>query len=132
MDRHSSKQRSFNMSRVKAKNTKPELIVFNKLEELNIPFEKHYLVTGKPDVAFPDKKIAVFIDGEFWHGRHFIKEKERYSDFWIKKISDNIKRDKRSRRLLKNAGWKVIRIWDKDLKKNKDKEITKLMKFIIY
>src|ERR1035437_7938654 len=127
MDKHSVKQRSYNMSQVKAENTKPELYVFAALKKLNLKFKKHYSVFGKPDVAFSKLKIAVFIDGEFWHGRRFKKERETYKQFWIKKIEGNIKRDRKNRALLEKEGWKVIKIWDKDLKKNPEKEMTKII-----
>ena len=127
MDRHSVKQRSYNMSQVKSENTKPELYVFAALKKLNLKFKKHYDVLGKPDIAFPKLKIAVFIDGEFWHGRRFKKERETYKQFWIKKIEGNIKRDRKNRALLKKEGWKVIRIWDMDLKKNPEKEMAKII-----
>jgi len=115
------------MSQIKSENTKPELYVFAALKKLNLKFKKHYLVFGKPDVAFPKLKIAVFIDGEFWHGRRFKKERESYKQFWIKKIEGNIERDRKNRVLLKKEGWRVIRIWDKDLKKNPEKEIKKIV-----
>jgi len=115
------------MSQVKSENTKPELYVFAALKKLNLKFKKHYDVLGKPDIAFPKLKIAVFIDGEFWHGRRFKKERETYKQFWIKKIEGNIKRDRKNRALLKKEGWKVIRIWDMDLKKNPEKEMAKII-----
>ncbi len=130
MDKHTPLQRSFNMSQVKSKNTKPELYVFSALKELKLKFKKHYPVFGKPDIAFPKLKIAVFIDGEFWHGRRFNKEKETYPQFWVTKIEGNIKRDRKNRSLLKKEGWKVIRIWDKDLKKNPEKEIARIIRVL--
>lgn len=116
------------MSQVKARDTKPELFVFKFLNDLKIRYKKHYKTYGKPDIAFPRKKIAVFIDGEFWHGRNFHNEKSSYKDFWVKKIGGNIKRDRKNRKILKKEGWKVIRIWDKDLKKNPGKETMKIIK----
>lgn len=131
MDRHTKEVRSYNMSRVKSKNTKPELYVFDRLEKLNITFDKHYKTFGSPDVAIADKKIAVFISGEFWHGRNYRKEKDKYQEFWRNKIKLNIKRDRRNFKLLKAEGWTVIRIWDKDLKKNPDKEIKKIITALV-
>jgi len=127
MDKHTPAQRSFNMSRIKSKNTKPEIFVFEKLKELDIIFEKHYKISGTPDIAFPDKKIAVFVCGEFWHGRRYKQEKDKYPEFWINKIKVNMKRDRKNFKILKNEGWKVIRIWDQDLKKNPEKEIKKIV-----
>lgn len=127
MDRLTVKQRSKNMSRVKSKNTGPELFIFNELDKMKIFYQKHFNIPGKPDIAFPDKKITVFINGEFWHGRNFNKEKSNYQEFWINKISKNMKRDRKNYRLLKNDGWKVIKIWDKDIKKHPKREIQKII-----
>lgn len=73
MDRLTPEQRSFNMSRIRSKNTKPELFIFAELEKLGITFKKHYSLPGKPDIVFVKDKIAFFIDGEFWHGKYFAK-----------------------------------------------------------
>lgn len=128
MDRLTPIQRKLNMSRIKSKNTKPELFVFEKLESLGLSFEKHYPIHGKPDVVFIDKKIAVFINGEFWHGRKFKDVKNKLSDFWINKIGNNIKRDRRNYKLLKIDGWLIIKIWDKDLKTHTLREINKILR----
>lgn len=130
MDVHTKEQRSYNMSQVKSENTKPEKILFNLLEELKINFEKHYPVVGKPDIAFPEKKIAVFVDGEFWHGKDFCKWKDKLSSFWLKKIGDNIKRYRRTTRKLKSDGWHIIHFWNRKVVKNPDKAIKRLVCFI--
>ncbi len=116
------------MSRVLSKNTKPEVFTFGVLDKLKIDYEKHYPVPGKPDLAFPQKRIAVFINGEFWHGRRFGKEKPAYKDFWIKKIQGNILRDKKNYKLLREEGWFVVKIWDKDIKKHPKRELNKIMR----
>ena len=128
MDRLTPLQRSINMSKIKSENTSQELYIFNELKKLGIKFKRHYKTYGKPDIAFPDKKIAVFINGEFWHGKNYKSEKNSYKDFWIEKIQKNINRDKKNYKLLKNEGWTVIKIWDKDLKKNPEKEIGKIIR----
>lgn len=130
MDRITKKQRSFNMSQVKSENTKPELFVFSILDKFDIKYEKHFQIYGKPDIAFPELKVAVFINGEFWHGRKFNTEKDSYQDFWIKKIKENMIRDKRNYKLLKNEDWVVIPIWDKDIKKHPKRELNKIMRAI--
>jgi DNA mismatch endonuclease, patch repair protein len=128
MDRLTPIQRSINMSKVKSKNTGPELYVFNELKKNKITFKKHYDTYGKPDIAIPNKKIVVFINGEFWHGRRYAKEKQKYPEFWVNKIYQNMKRDRKNYLLLKNAGWKVIKIWDKDIKKHPSNEINKVLR----
>ena len=66
------------MSKIRSKNTKAELIVFRELRKRKIHFQKHYKkVVGSPDIAIPRKKIAIFIDGDFWHGRNFQRDKNR-------------------------------------------------------
>ena len=130
MDVHTKEQRSFNMSRVKSENTKPEIIMFSKLKELKIKFKKHYSVSGKPDIAFPDKMVAVFIDGEFWHGKDFETWKNKLSDFWYKKISENIRRDNRTMRKLRLEGWHILHFWNKKVVRQPDKSINRLIRFL--
>ena len=84
------------------------------------------------DIVFLNLKTAIFIDGEFWHGRNYKLEKNKYSEFWCKKIEANIKRDRKFRKILLNEGWKIIRLWDKDLKENPVKEINKILRSINY
>lgn len=130
MDRLTPEQRSFNMSRIRSKNTKPELIVFTELEKLGITFKKHHSLPGKPDVVFIKGKIAVFIDGEFWHGKYFSKIKHRLTDYWINKLTLNMKRDRKNKKLLKAEGWTVLRLWDDDIKKNHKREVNKILKLL--
>lgn len=115
-DRFTPAQRSKIMSAIRSKNTKPELIVFRYLRQHKIYFQKHYY---KPpvsmDVALPRKKIAIFIDGDFWHGRTFERRKDNLPPFWTAKIINNIKRDKRFRLTLKSHGWKILRVWEGNL-----------------
>lgn len=120
------------MSRIRSKNTKPEVLVFRELRKLKIYFQKHYKsVVGNPDIAFPRKKIAIFIDGDFWHGYRFAELKKRLpKKYWLIKIKKNIKRDKEIKLKLKKLGWKVFRIWeheiDKDLQKVIDKTVFRI------
>lgn len=127
MDRITSKQRSYIMSKIKGKNTKPEMLACRELRKTGIHFRKHYKVPGSPDIAFPRKKIAVFINGEFWHGRRYTKIKDRLPEFWKDKLERNIKRDRKNYRLLKKDGWTLVKIWDTDLKKNPEKELNKIL-----
>ena len=75
MDTKTKEQRSENMSRIRSTNTKPEQRLFALLGELGIPFEKHYKVEGCPDAVLLNSKTAIFVDGEFWHGKDFSKWK---------------------------------------------------------
>ena len=130
MDKHTPEQRSYNMSQVKSKNTKPELLMFSLLEREGYTFEKHYSIAGKPDIAFPEYKVAVFIDGEFWHGKDYLKLKETLSEFWIKKIGSNIKRDRRNMRQLRKEGWHILHFWDKQIIRNPEKSLKRIIRFL--
>lgn len=108
------------MSKIRSKNTKAEVLVFKELRKRGIYFQKHYKrAPGSPDIALPRKKIAIFIDGDFWHGYRFSREKSRLpKKYWRAKIEGNIKRDKKNRLLLRKAGWKVLRVWEHEVEEN--------------
>jgi|SRR3989338_3361711 len=130
MDRHTPLQRSYNMSRIKSKNTEPEVLIFNLLKIRGIKFKKHYSIPGKPDIAFPKLKLAVFIDGEFWHGRNFSDWKDTISPFWLDKIGKNIIRDRKNFRVLKKDDWIILRLWGRDIVKNPEKAIQRIIKLL--
>ncbi len=130
MDRLTKEQRSYNMSQVRSKNTLPEKLVSRGLRKEKVKFRKHYKLPGKPDILLTTEKIASFIDGEFWHGRKFNQWKHKLSKFWLEKIGGNIKRDKRNRKELKERGWEVIRLWDKEIIKNPEKETNKILRVL--
>lgn len=131
-DCFTKKKRSEIMSKIRSKNTKAEIIVFRELRRRGMYFQKHYnKALGKPDIALPRKKKAVFIDGDFWHGYNFKKQKNRLpKKYWLKKIEGNIKRDKKNRAKLKRAGWKVLQIWEHDVIKKFNKTIEEIIKFL--
>lgn len=120
------------MSKIRSTHTKVEMLVFSGLRKRKIYFQKHYKrAAGNPDIALPKKKIAVFIDGDFWHGYQFSKLKKRLpKKYWLKKIEDNIKRDRKNRAKLKREGWKVLRVWEHEIQKNPEKAIGKIVKFL--
>lgn len=118
MDVLTKKQRSYNMSQIKAKNTNPEIYIKNILRRNNVKgFSLHGSLLGKPDIIFRKKKIALFMDGCFWHKcpECFIEPRTRRK-FWLKKITQNVIRDKKINKELKKRGWKVIRIWEHEIK----------------
>jgi DNA mismatch endonuclease, patch repair protein len=118
MDIFTKEKRSDIMRKVKGKNTTPELVLFKSFRAAGIKFVKHYGIEGKPDIAFPKIKLAVFVDGDFWHGWKFDKMKLRLPEYWYKKIRNNILRDRKNRRILRQKGWTVIRVWEHRVKKN--------------
>lgn len=120
------------MSRIRSSNTSIEKEVFKYLRANKIYFQKHYKnAVGHPDIALPRKKRAIFIDGDFWHGWRFNKNANRLPKvYWREKIQKNIERDRRNTRLLKKAGWNVLRIWEHQLKKDPQKTLNKIIDFI--
>ena len=109
------------MALIRSKNTEPERKVFSHLRSRGIYFQRHYgKVPGSPDVALPRQKKAVFIDGDFWHGYQFHKRRAKLSPgYWLEKIEANIARDRRTRRQLRKLGWKVLRVWEHELRGKK-------------
>lgn len=128
MDTHSSLQRSYNMSRIRSGNTKIE-ILFRRLiwSEGLKGYRIHSRNTGKADIYFPKKKIAVFIDGCFWHKcpDHYIRPKSR-NDYWDNKIKNNTLRDRKINKELEKKGIQVIRFWEHEIENNPDKCYSKL------
>jgi len=109
------------MSRVKSTGSKIEQLMEAALRNEKLRPKKHFDVFGKPDFAFPRAKVAVFCDSHFWHGYEWaIKQKEirRNKSFWISKITDNIKRDRRVKRRLEREGWLVLRFWEHQILKS--------------
>jgi len=118
-DNLTPKQRSYCMSRIKGKDTRPEMKVRSALHKKGLRFRKHVKdLPGKPDIVFPKDKVAVFIDGDFWHGYRFPAWEDKVSDFWKKKITGNRKRDARNHRKLRSKGWKVIRLWQHEVERD--------------
>lgn len=113
-------QISYNMSHVKNKDSKIELLLRRELWRRNLRYRKNVTnIMGKPDIAFVGKKIAVFVDSEFWHGfdwEHKQVEIKSNRDFWIAKIERNIQRDKEVNAFLTEAGWTILRFWGKEIK----------------
>jgi len=131
-DVHTKKQRSYNMSMIKGKNTEPELILRKLLSSNGIKgYRLNYRLTGKPDIVFSKYRLAIFIDGCFWHKcpKCFIQP-ENNKEFWKKKIKGNVKRDKTVNKLLKQEGWKVIRIWEHLLKKSPNQVYSRILRIL--
>ena len=131
-DVHTPEQRSYNMSRIRNKNTKPEELVRKHLFSQGFRYRKNdSRLPGKPDIVLPKYKTVIFVNGCFWHGhegcRYFVWPKNN-AEFWENKISGNIQRDRRNRQVLTGQGWNVIVIWECELKKSKVNEtLSKLV-----
>lgn len=119
-------QRRKNMQHIKASDTKIEVLLRKALWQKGYRYRKNYKeLPGKPDIVLTKYKIAIFCDGEFFHGKDWevLKprlEKSNNSEFWINKISRNIERDDEINKKLLFMGWTVIRFWGDDIKKNTD------------
>jgi len=121
-------QRSRAMKRVKLRSGSLERVVHQELKTLRLKFRRHVRsLPGSPDIVFCQKKVAVFIDGDFWHGWRFPAWESKLSPFWREKISTNRKRDQRNFRKLRSLGWKVVRIWQHQLKQNKEACIHRIL-----
>ncbi len=132
MDVLTKEQRSYNMSQIRGKNTKPEIRLRKLLWALGLRYRLYYRLPGKPDIVFVKKKIAVFVDGCFWHGceAHGTKPKTN-KKFWNKKIQSNIDRDRKNIKRLEEMGWKVLRFWEHDIKKSAENVAAKIYKIVI-
>lgn len=123
MDVHDKKTRSYNMSQIKSKNTKPEEMVRKYLFSHGFRYRKNdKRLPGTPDIVLPKYRIVIFVNGCFWHGhnqcRYFVIPKSN-TEFWVDKINKNIERDALNTEKLISLGWNVITIWECELKKDK-------------
>ena len=124
-------QRSYCMSCIRSKNTGIELEMFRQLNHKGIRYKKHYKIAGRPDIAFPEWKIAVFLDSDFWHGWQFPRwEKRLPNKYWRDRIKCNIRRDRNNFEKLRNGDWKVIRIWGHEIKEDPVKCANKILKIV--
>lgn len=129
MDNLTKEQRWKNMQNIRSINTTPERIIMRELSKRKVYFAKHpKTIIGKPDIVFRRKKLAVFIDSDFWHchPKRFIMPKTN-KRYWENKIKSNKQRDKTVNRELKKLGWKVIRLWEYDIKKNAARSVCKIL-----
>ncbi len=124
------------MSKIRSKDTKIEVEFRKKLSKEIWPkgyrYRKHCKnIPGSPDIVFPKYKIAVFIDGDFWHGFGFDEEESEMPEFWKAKIQRNMERDAQNMKDLKKIGWQALRFWEHDIKKNPEKSVEKILKFLL-
>lgn len=121
-------QRRYCMSRVKSKDTRLELRVRSALHSRGLRFRKHVSdLPGKPDVVFARARVAVFIDGDFWHGYKFDSWQHKMSKLWREKISRNRARDIKYREELRKMGWNVLRVWQHEVETDLDSTIARIV-----
>lgn len=140
MDNLSPEQRHKNMKHIRSKDTKIEIILRKALWHEGIRYRKNYdKLPGKPDIAITKYKIAVFCDGEFFHGKDWnqlqVKLKSsNNSEYWLKKIQRNINHDYEVEQEIRAQGWIVLRFWGKDIKRDVSmcvKSIKEAIQYVI-
>ncbi len=132
VDTISEERRSWNMSRIRSKNTKPELIVRSLLHRLGFRFRLHVKdLPGKPDIVLPKYKTVIFVHGCFWHRHNDCKNSvipKSRTKWWLEKLDGNVKRDKKALENLSVLGWKTIVIWECELEKETMEHTLKYLK----
>jgi DNA mismatch endonuclease (patch repair protein) len=118
-DHLTPEQRSRAMKRVKLRDGSLEKLVQRELRVRGLRFQRHVRsLPGRPDVVFRKEKVAVFVDGDFWHGWRLPAWEHKLSPFWREKLRANRARDRRNFRCLRALGWRVIRVWQHELTKD--------------
>jgi DNA mismatch endonuclease (patch repair protein) len=121
------------MSNVKLRDGSLERIVRCALHAKGYRFRKHLKnLPGRPDLVFTKARVAVFIDGDFWHGYRLPRWEHKLSQFWRDKIRTNRERDRRNFRKLQRMGWQVIRVWQHQLKSDLEGQIKKIVSACSY
>ena len=119
------------MANVSLKGGKSETMLARAIWHMGIRYRKNYKsLPGSPDIAITKYKVAVFVDGEFWHGENWEERKQKLKnnrDYWIEKIEENIARDKRNDAILREMGWTPLHFWEKDIKKDVQKCADKVV-----
>jgi DNA mismatch endonuclease, patch repair protein len=118
------------MSAVKGKNTNPELVLRRALYAAGARgWRCHYArVPGRPDLAWPRRRLAVFVDGAFWHGHPSRHRPGRSGSYWDEKIAANVERDRRVDADLESRGWTVLRVWDFEIRSDLAAAVESVMK----
>jgi len=112
-------QRRHTMSRIRSKDTQPELTVRRLAHARGMRFQKHKDgLPGRPDLVFTRAKVVVFVDGDFWHGWQFPRWRAKLAPYWRNKIEGNRRRDRRNFQSLRRRGWQVLRIWEHDVRRD--------------
>lgn len=120
-------QRSRAMKCVKLKDGSLELLVQRELRKTGLRFQRNYKkLEGSPDIVFLKRKVAIFIDGDFWHGWRLPAWEHKLSEFWKSKLRANRKRDQRNFRRLRASDWTVIRLWEHEIQSDSDRCIDRI------
>lgn len=135
MDVLTKEQRRKNMQHIRSKNTSPEIILRKALWHQGIHYRKNYnKLPGSPDIALTKQKIAIFVDGDFWHARgHKENPGEQVKSnrsYWKKKLRRNVERDKEVNDALTECGWLVLRFWDSDIKHDLNSVLHEIARYL--
>lgn len=135
-DSHSKEVRSYNMSRIRSANTKPEIMVRKFLFSKGFRYRLHgKKLPGKPDIVLSKFKIVIFVHGCFWHGHencnYYVIPKSN-TQYWVDKINNNKIRDLKYESHLKKMGWRVFIIYECELKRDPETALSKLLKRIVH
>ena len=126
-DNRTPEQRSDMMSRVRSTDTGPELLIRRLVHARGLRYRKHCSwLPGRPDLVFIAARVAVFVDGDYWHGWRFTRWRDKLSTYWREKIERNRKRDRANFRRLREAGWVVIRVWEHQVERKPDECVTRI------
>lgn len=127
----SPETRSRVMARIRGRDTGPERVVAAGLAARGLPYESHARdLPGRPDFVMREIKLAIFVDGDFWHGYRFAAWRDKLAPAWELKIAGNRKRDMRNFRLLRAQGWKVVRLWEHQLNRNAEACLRRIAKIV--
>lgn len=132
MDNLTKKQRRKNMQNIRSKGTKPERILASALRARKIYFGRNLKsIIGKPDFVIRKRRIVIFVDSDFWHchPKRFIMPKTNKS-YWLAKIARNKRRDQDVNKRLRKDGWKIVRLWDYDIKNDIHKCMNKIVRAV--
>lgn len=134
MDDLTSQQRRRNMQQIRSADTAPERRLRLALWHRGLRYRKNWrALPGTPDIALTRQKIAIFVDGDFWHAHghaaHPGEQIATHGAFWRKKLARNVERDRETNDALTQAGWLVLRFWESDIKKNLPAVLAEIAKY---
>jgi len=131
---YTTKEKSEMMGKIRSSNTRVEVQLRKALWKLGYRYRKNVKsLPGKPDIVFRKFKIVVFIDGDFWHGFEWETRKSKFktnAKYWVPKIARNMQRDRETEKMLQERGFKILRFWEHEVRKNPDKCLDEIIKFL--
>ncbi|MBE6073597.1 MAG: very short patch repair endonuclease [Selenomonas ruminantium] len=135
MEEQASKVRSYIMSKVHGKDTKPEVMLRKALWHKGIRYRKNYRgLPGTPDIVLTRQKIAIFVDGDFWHARGHQEnpgeQVQSNKEYWTRHLGRNVEHDKEVNDALTQEGWLVLRFWESDIKRDLSRCLEEIVEYL--